>query len=394
MDYRHIWVAVIAGGEGTRLFPLSHPGRPKQFCQLDEDNTFIQAAIGNFISLGVKATQVVVITTNGVQTELAKEQTLPRGVLSQNICQINPNWGYPGAMYQATKFIAEIDPEAIIICIPADQFLKATDDDFAYTFKTAVEEAENGYPVLVGVKVHDLVTATGCGHAIFRDAGEGCYEVIDFVEKPNEKLADKIMRRDDSACNTGIVVWKASTLLGSIDEREVWGVGTDEFLSKFETLKIAVGDFVWKDCGTFKSLYEISPKTPHHKNASLGKGTFERVRCRGCMLYASEGMELSVSDAKDAAIIFTTIDDRPILVVADIEKSQSIKELAEDYFRNEKFLKKDFSLLGARNNIVLGSNISDELIVAFVGVSNYAVYARKRANGVLEAAVSHQLPNE
>ncbi|MBR2709364.1 hypothetical protein IKE98_03505 [Candidatus Saccharibacteria bacterium] len=394
MDNKHVWVAVIAGGEGTRLFPVSHPGRPKQFCQLDDKNTFVQAVINNFASIGVKTNQVVAITTNKGQTELAKEQILPRGVLSQNICQINPNWGYPGAMYQATKFISEIDPEAVVICTPSDQYLEATDDDFAYTIKTAVAEAENGYPVLIGVKVHDLVTATGCGHAIFEDAGEGCYKVVDFVEKPNEKLADKIMRQDDSACNTGIVVWKADTLLGSIDEQDVWGIGTDEFLGKFETLKIAVGEFGWRDCGTFKSLYEISPKTPHHKNASLGKGAFERVRCRGCMLYASEAMELSVCDAKDTAVIFTTIDDRPILVVADIEKSQSIKELAEDYFRNEKFLKKDFSLLGARNNIVLGSNISDELIVAFVGVSNYAVYVRKRANGVMEAAVSHQLPNE
>ncbi len=393
MDNKHLWVAVMAGGEGTRLFPISYPGRPKQFCQLDDKNTFIQATISNFVSLGVKTNQVVAITTNKCQTELAKEQVLPRGLLSQNICQINPNWGYPGAMYQATKFIAEIDPEAIVICTPSDHYLKATDDDFAYTVKTAVAEAENGYPVLIGVKVHDLVTATGCGHAIFEDTGDGCYEVVDFVEKPNEKLADKIMRRDDSACNTGIVVWQASTLLDSIDEQEVWGIGTDEFLNKFETLKIAVGDFAWVDCGNYESLFGVLPKTPHHKNACIGEGTFERVRCRGSLLHALEGTELYVCGAKDTAVIFTTIDDRPILVVADLERSQGIKELAEDYYRNEKLLKKDFSLFGARNNIVLGSNISDELIVAFVGVSNYAVYVRKRANGILEAAVSHQLPN-
>ncbi len=393
MDNKHIWIAVIAGGKGTRLFPVSHPGKPKQFCQLDDKNTFIQAAIANFVSLGVKPANVVAITTNEAQTELAREQILSRGVLSQDICQIDPDWGYPGAMYQATKFIYEIDPEAVVINTPSDQFLEATDDDFAYTVKTAVEEAENGYPVLIGVNVNDLVTAMGCGHAVFEDTGEGCYTVTDFVEKPDEKLADKIMRRDDTACNTGIVVWKAGALLNSVQEHEVRGIGTDEFLNKFKTLKIAVGSFTWKDCGTFKSLYEISNKTPHHKNASLGGGAFERVRCRGCILYASEGMELSVSDAKDAAVVFTTIDDRPIVVVANLADSQAIKELAEDYAKSEKFLKKDFSLLGARNNIVLGSNISNELIVAFVGVSNYAVYARKRANGVMEAAVSHQMPS-
>ena len=99
-------------------------------------------------------------------------------------------------MYQATKFIYEIDPEAVVINTPSDQFLEATDDDFAYTVKTAVEEAENGYPVLIGVTVNDLVTAMGCGHAVFEDTGEGCYTVTDFVDQPDEKLADKIMRRD------------------------------------------------------------------------------------------------------------------------------------------------------------------------------------------------------
>ena len=384
------WLAVIAGGKGTRLFPISNPDKPKQFCQLDRDNTFIQAAIGNFVGLGIKPNHVVVVTTSDSQVELAKTQTMPRGVLSQDIFQIAPDWGYPGAMYQATKYISKLDPDAKIICTPADQYLEATDDDFEYTIKVALEEAENDYPVLIGVKVNDLVTAMGCGHTIYEDGDNGCYIVNEFIEKPATKLADKLMRRDDTACNTGIAVWKASTLLKTIDEADVRGMGTDEFFTKFKKCKIAVGSFTWRDCGTFKSLYEISEKTPHHKNASLGEGTFERIRCRRSLLYAAEGMDLSVSDAEDDAIIFTTIDDKPIVVVAKLSDSQSVKELAEDYAKHEKFLKRDFSF-GARNNSVLSSNISDELIVGFVGVKNYAVYVRKRQNGRLEAAVSKQL---
>lgn len=394
MDNKHTWLAVIAGGKGTRLFPISNPDKPKQFCQLDSENSFIQAAINNFVTgVGISPSHVVIITTSDGQTELAKSQVMPRGVLSQDIYQISPDWGYPGAMYQATKFISGLDPEAKVICTPSDQYLEATDDDFAYTIKAALGESENGYPVLIGVKVNDLVTAMGCGHAIYEDSDRGCYTVTEFVEKPNEELADKIMRRDDTACNTGIAVWQASTLLNTISEADVRGMGTDEFFAEFNKCKIAVGTFTWRDCGTFKSLYEISKKTPHHKNASLGNGEFERIRCRRSLLYVSEGMELSVSDAEDDAVIFTTIDDKPIVVVAKLSDSQSIKELAEDYAKHEKFLKRDFSF-GARNNIVLSSNISDELIVGFVGVNNCAVYVRKRPNGVLEAAVSKQLTHE
>lgn len=393
MDSKHTWLAVIAGGKGTRLFPISNPDKPKQFCQLNSKNTFIQAAIDNFTGLGIKPNHIVVITTSDSQTEWAKTQVMPRGILSQDIYQIDPDWGYPGAMYQATKFISMLDPDAKVICTPADQFLESTDDDFEYAIKVALREADNGFPVLIGVKVNDLVTAMGCGHAIYEDNDKGCYTITEFVEKPNATVADRIMRRDDTACNTGIAVWSADALLGAVDETEVRGIGTDEFFAKFDKCKIAVGSFTWRDCGTFKSLYEISKKTPHHKNASLGDGTFERIRCRRSLLYATDGMDLSVSDAEDDAVIFTTIDDKPIVVVAKLSDSQSIKELAEDYAKHEKFLKKDFSF-GARNNIVLGSNISDELIVGFVGVKNYAVYVRKRANGKFEAAVSKQLAYE
>ena len=60
-ENQHIWVAIIAGGQGTRLFPISHPACPKQFCQLDENNTFIQAVIENFKLIGIKSTQIVIV---------------------------------------------------------------------------------------------------------------------------------------------------------------------------------------------------------------------------------------------------------------------------------------------------------------------------------------------
>lgn len=393
MDNKHLWVAVIAGGQGTRLFPISHTDRPKQFCQLDRENTFIQAAIKNFTSLGIKPSQFIVVTTSDNQTKLAKKQTLPRGILSQNIYQIDSNLGYAAAMYKATEFAYQHDPDAIVINTPSDQYIAADDDEFDYTIKAAVDEANNNNSVIVGVKVNDLVTATGCGHALYEDSGKGCYTVTGFVEKPNLREADRIMRQGNSACNTGINVWKATTLLNAIDKREIRGMGTDELMSKLGKLKIAVGNFEWHDCGTLKSLYEISKKTPNHKNASLGPGKFERVNCRRSLLYAADGMELRVTGAKDDAVVFTTINEKPIVVVAKLDESQRIKALAEDYIRHEDFLTDDFSF-GARNNIVLGSNISDELIVGFVGVRNYAVYVHKRPDGTLEAAVSQQLARD
>lgn len=383
------WLIIVAGGQGTRLFPISHPRCPKQFCKFDDKDTFIQSVIDRFKSIGVKPTRIIVAVTNDCQEALAREQCIPRGVLSQNILRVNPNLGYAGSMVEASKFVYELDPKAIVINTPSDQYI-AAGAEFTRTIKDAFESAKRG-PVIVGVKTGDIVTVMGCGHAIYNEKGGPCYPVVDFVEKPDRETADKIMRKGNSACNTGINIWTAKLInqLFSTDSEYV-GISTDDLMAKLGNLKVAVGNFEWHDCGTLKSLYEISGKTPNHKNASIGGGVFERVDCRRSLLYAGEGMELHVSGSEDDAIVFTVINEKPVVVVAKHSHCQNIKLLAEDYFKYEEILAADFSM-GARNNTVLHSNISGELVVGFVGVENYAVYVERKNNGDLVAIVSQQL---
>ena len=395
---QHIWVAIIAGGQGTRLFPISHPACPKQFCQLDENNTFIQAVIENFKSIGVKSTHIMVITTDDNQMDLARSQCLSRGVLSQNILKYDPNLGYAGSMVKAAEDIRCIDPEAVIINTPSDQYINP-DESFRTAIDDAICSAQKGAAVIVGVKVYDIVTAMGCGHAIYDENDDGpCFKLTGerFVEKPDRAKADKLMRQGNSVCNTGINVWRADTLMDVVnfDPTRIEGgiTNTDQLMKILEhILRVSVGTFDWHDCGTLKSLYEISKKTPNHKNASLGGGVFERNGCRRSLLYAVDGTELRVSGSEDDAVILTVINEHPIVVVAKLADSQKIKLLAEDYIAHKEILDADFSM-GARNNTVLRSNVSDETVVGFVGVHNYAVYVHRRSdNGMLEAVVSQQL---
>lgn len=389
METEHLWTAIIAGGKGTRLFPISHPDCPKQFCQLDERNTFIQAVVDNFTFLGVKPTNIVVVTTSDSQTELAKKQCLPRGILSQNILQLSPQLGYAGSMIKATSEIYKLDPAAIIINTPADQYL-VPDFEFKAAIESAVAGAKNGNSVIVGVKVNDIVTAMGCGHAIYEETNSACFPVTGFVEKPDKKKADEIMRQGNSACNTGINVWRADVVNGIFENKRYRGISTNKMMEMLGDLQVAVGYFEWHDCGTLKSLYDISRKSPNTKNATIGGGTFERMDCHRSLLYAIEGFELRVSGAEDDAVLFTSINERPIVVVAKLSDSQKIKLLAEDYLVHEEILTDDFSM-GARNNTVLRSNVSDEIVVGFVGVQNYAVYVHRNADGNLEAVVSQQM---
>ena len=344
------------------------------------------------MNLGIKTTQVVVITTNKNQTALAKEQTQALGVLSQNICQISPNFGYAGAMVRAAEFIRKLDENAIIVNTPADQYI-VEDENFNETMKNAIAGAKLGHAVIVGVKINDIVTVQGCGHALYDPEIEAIYhDVTGFVEKPDRKRADELMRNDCSACNTGINAWSAKTLLSVVSSKSFTrkSLETDVLMKKLGAVKLVVGKFHWYDCGTLKALYEISAKTPHHKNASLGKGEIERTDCKSSLFYVIEGVRLRATGVENTAVLATEIEGRIVITVVNLDESQRVKDLANDYKKNKSFLMDDFQVR-ARNNIIMRTNISEEIRVGFVGVQDYAVYSHKSGDGAIEIAVSQQI---
>ncbi|MFV0484831.1 MAG: sugar phosphate nucleotidyltransferase [Candidatus Saccharimonadales bacterium] len=390
-ETENLYVALIAGGQGARLFPMSHDLCPKQFCPLDSTQTFIQATTRRFVSLGIRPSNVIVITTNPNQTKLAKEQLLQLGVLSQNVYEIDPHLGYAGAMVKAAEFIYELDKTAVVINTPADQFI-ISDDNFIETMNNAVESAREGCPTLVGVKVMDLNTVMGCGHARY-DADEDalCKAVTGFVEKPAREEADKLMRKGNSACNTGINVWQAATVLdaaGEFLQMNEDGLNTDELMELLGDLKVAVGTFGWYDCGTLKSLYDISKKTPNHKNASLGLGTISRHNCRRSLFYSIEQVEIHASGAEDVAVAVNEVNGRMVVAIVRLDDSQKVRDLAEDYQKHKGFLTEDFSM-GARNNRVSTTSVSEEIRVGFVGVRDYTVTAIKYNDGKFVIIVSN-----
>ena len=387
LAFDHVWVAIIAGGAGTRLFPYSNPDRPKQFCILNDTKiTFIQNVIRNFTNLGIKRNRIIVVITNDVQKAHADEQVIPKGVISQNIYQISPDLDYGGAMAEATKFIKNLDPDAVVINTPADQYIK-TDKEFEKTIKNAVTTAFKGEPVIVGVKVNDLAVAMGCGHAIYEEIGEPCFPVLNFIEKPGEKEATRIMRAGNSACSTGISIWSIDTFFKAVSEGPAVKMATNDLMAKFPNLKIAVGDYEWHDCGTLKSLYDVSKKTPHHRNAGFGGGEIDRFECLDSLFLCDEGYRLHAAGCRGVAVIATTVDFKPIAAVIDINQSERVKKLAEDFARNKDLLVHDFSTL-AHNNTVMFSNMSKETITCFACVDGYSIYSYRASDGMVDVFVS------
>ncbi len=393
----HLWLAVIAGGQGTRLFPLSNEYCPKQFCQLDNDNTFIQATVKRFYEIGIQPNHVIVVTTNERQTELARKQLMPIGIITPNIYQISASYGYAGAMIKAAEFIAEQDSRAIIINTPSDQYINPEDgfDSFIDCVKLAIRSAESDAPTIVGVKIRDLVTFVGCGHALYDPEGKDfCRRVTGFVEKPDEKTAKKMMRADDSVCNTGINVWSAESILRATKDIDLERdkINTDDLMTLLGELRVAIGEFDWHDCGTLKSLWEVSRKTPNHHNASLGKGYVDRTDCLGSLFIAPEGVEIYATDIEDGSVVVSEIDGLMYVACVAHEECQLVRQLVDHYHSNKRILSNDYSVK-SRNCIVERTNFSDQIRVSFVGMDYISISAIKARNGAIQVTVSKRAEN-
>ena len=101
-------------------------------------------------------------------------------------------------------------------------------------------------------------------------------------------------------------------------------------------------------------------------------------------------MNLWPTNVKDAAVVLNEIGGKIFVAVVALEESQLVRELAEDFQKNENILSNDYSVK-ARNNIVTDTNFSDDIRVGFVGVTGYIVTALKKPNGDIDISVSRSL---
>ena len=378
---------VIAGGRGTRLWPISHEDCPKQFTLINPNETFIQATVKRYYEVGVKPNRVFVITTNARQHELAVEQLCGLGVLEPNIVKFSSKYGYAGCMAKGANFIEKFYPNACIINTPADQYIDMTEqsrEGFLEIMSTAIDNANSGNPTIVGLKGIEREAFRGLGHASYDQATDGaCRKVTGFIEKPeDDELIDEMIRGNYTAANTGINVWRMKEIKEAAKGLDFnhGEVPPEDLMKQFgDKLQVAIGKFGWKDCGTLKALLDITPKTgKHHGNAILGKGNFiaDRYNCRHTLLYTVEGIELYGCNLSDVSVVVNPIGETTYVAVVAHKYAQEVRALVDQFKKNAKWLQDSYTLHGM-NNFVAPSNISHEFRSGFVGVSNMRVSTNK-----------------
>jgi mannose-1-phosphate guanylyltransferase len=209
-----MYASILAGGSGTRLWPLSTKQTPKQFLTLPGPRTMLQETVER-VAPHVPLDQVYIVTGEGYREPVAVQlPSLPAG----NIVAEPSGRGTAASIGLAAVLIAARDPQAIMGSFPADHAV-ADVPGFRDALSFAEEVARQGYLVTLGIQ--PTYPETGYGYIRFgtplgHKSGMGAHVVDAFIEKPKRHVAEEYLRQGNYVWNAGIFIWRVDRILDEI----------------------------------------------------------------------------------------------------------------------------------------------------------------------------------
>lgn len=353
MSDRHTYCVIMAGGIGSRFWPLSRDARPKQFLDiLGLGRSLLQLTYDRFLALCPP--ENILVVTNERYAALVREQ-LPDLPESRILCEPARRNTAPCVAY-ATRVIARLDPDARVIVAPSDHLvLKET--AFHDTLRLALEQAADAKH-LVTLGIMPTRPDTGYGYIQFKLEEGGKHprvkRVRTFTEKPDHDTALRFLESGDFLWNSGIFIWHVKAITAAFQEHlpemaaqfdagvahygtpgekafieglyaQVDNVSIDYgIMEKAADVYTVMGDFGWSDLGTWGSLFTHLPKDGKN-NAVVGDG----VRLYDCgrnMVHVHDG-RITVLQGLDGHIVVSTPE---ALLVCRLQDEQLIRQIVND----------------------------------------------------------------
>lgn len=209
------YVAIMAGGIGSRFWPKSRTNYPKQFLDiLNTGKTLIQSTFHRYNKI-VPAENIFVVTSDEY-TDIVAEQ-LPDLPQENIVAEPFRKNTAPCIAYIAFKIFKK-DPDAIMIAAPSDNLI-LEDDAFGETAENALQFVESvNALVTLGIKPRTPNTGYGYIQHDTMEAAPGIYKVKTFTEKPNLELAKVFVKSGDFLWNSGIFTWKVKNVLAAFEK--------------------------------------------------------------------------------------------------------------------------------------------------------------------------------
>jgi mannose-1-phosphate guanylyltransferase len=349
----HTYCVIMAGGVGSRFWPMSRSAYPKQFLDfLGLGRTLLQQTYDRFLDLCPP--ENILVVTNAQYASIVKEQ-LPSLSDAQILQEPSRRNTAPCIAY-ANHVIAARDPEARIIVAPSDHLVMDR-PAFVNTVNMALEQAE-AKDCLVTLGIVPSRPDTGYGYIQFGEAKDTVHQrvrpVRTFTEKPDLETARRFMDSGEFLWNAGIFIWSLKSISRAfrehLPEMEArFDQGADTFgtaaestfiegiygecenvsidygiMEKAKNVLTVMSDFGWSDLGTWGSLYTHLPKDAQG-NAAVGDQV-KLYDCTNSVVHAHDE-RLMVLQGLDGHIVVSTTD---ALLICRKEDEQKIRSFVND----------------------------------------------------------------
>ncbi|RPH62034.1 MAG: mannose-1-phosphate guanylyltransferase, partial [Chloroflexi bacterium] len=247
----HTYAVIMAGGGGTRLWPISRKDKPKQLIPLLGEKTLFQSTVARLEDL-FPPEHIMAVTV----AEQAREMRLQAPEIPAENYLIEPApRGTASVVGLAAGIIHQRDPQAVMAILPADHHIRNR-DLFHYLMRAAVDVARADYLVTLGITPTYPSTAYGYiqqGAPLDGKFNYPVYAVKRFKEKPDEKTAQQMIRTGDHSWNSGMFIWKTEQILA-------------EFARQMPELDVAIKQIVTADPGQREAVigsiwHDLKPET-------------------------------------------------------------------------------------------------------------------------------------
>ncbi|HEY1008786.1 MAG: mannose-1-phosphate guanylyltransferase [Daejeonella sp.] len=346
------YALIMAGGIGSRFWPISRTAHPKQFIDiLGTGKTLIQQTYDRFLK--ILPAENIFILTNEIYCDLVLQQ-IPSMDKSRILCEPVMRNTAPCIAYGCHK-IEKLNPEAAIVVAPSDHLILDT-EEFVKSIRKSLETAsENDCLITLGIKPSRPDTGYGYIQYNTKKIDEDFFKVKTFTEKPNVDLARTFIQSGDFLWNAGIFVWSVKNILNSFKKylpeiNDIFNEGaqlynTDKetefiqaaftqctnisidygILEKADNVYVLPSEFGWSDLGTWASVYELSDKD-YVGNAVIPSERVIMYDSSNCMVNVPEGKLVVLQGLHD----FIVVEDNNTLLICPRDQEQAVKQIVTD----------------------------------------------------------------
>ncbi|MBU1202996.1 mannose-1-phosphate guanylyltransferase [Patescibacteria group bacterium] len=345
-----LYPVILAGGLGTRLWPVSNQNNPKQFKALLSDKTLLQNTYDRVASSFDKKNIFVVSCQNIVDNIRQQIDILPENILIEPQAK-----GTAIAIALATLKIKNIDPQAIIVTVNSDHFIK-NEKEYTKALKKAEKVVEKNPDKMLLFGVKPAYPETGYGYIETKGSKGDIYEVASLKEKPDLATAKAYVKSGKFLWSPGIFVFKAASLIDwykkylpgqyqallriekspdniAKEYEKIQNISIDYgLLEKMDNMLVMPINFTWADVGHWRSLRDIllDGKDNVTNTSSV------TVDSKNNLLYSFSGKLVATVGVENMVLVET----EDVIFLCPADRAQDVKKLLEQIKNNglEKYL--------------------------------------------------------